>query len=334
MSFRAALRPTATADRMSVSDTGEVRARTTSYGSRLQKQKSEKQIQQKTCEERLQELYLKVPAKIDVDVLKATIAEGEQIGVEQDFLDRCRLTLADAEKLAAKRREAERLEKLAFRCEQVSKKLTELIKATPLEADLTALKAALDETNALEEEEGPHKVEETLSHSARLFLEEAEKALAERRKAAVAALHAAMRCPLVVDPEVLRKACQEGSDAGVDRPLLGKANDLLGAAQKRIATTTKLTRLGEAPPAETDIDNLRKAWTAAAQSAASASVVAEGSMKLRAAEEAQRQRAVSSARLEKLLGQPAASLDQSEVREAKAAAEESDASPGERAAKA
>ena len=62
------------------------------------------------------------------------------------------------------------------------------------------------------------------------------------------------------------------------------------------------------------------ASSAAAQSAVPASALADSAASLRAAEDAQRERAVSSARLDRLLSQPAASLDQDEVRAAKAAA--------------
>ena len=246
------LRKTPTTERMSVGDSGdgEVRERTQSYGAKLQKQKSKRQVEQKTCEERLQEMYLKIPAKIDAAVLEATIKEGEGLGVAKDFLDRCRVTLGDAQKLAAKKREEERLQKLAFRCEQVSKKLQLLIKAQPLEADLPGLKEALDETNALEEEPGPHKVEESLSMASRQFLEAAEKAFAERQRAAEAALRDQMRCPLLVDPESLRSACEVAKVAKADRPLLAKASNLLKDAERRNAAASKLARLCEVPEDE------------------------------------------------------------------------------------
>ena len=45
------------------------------------------QVEQKTCEERLQEMYLKIPAKIDAAVLEATGTEpaGAVPGAEAEF---------------------------------------------------------------------------------------------------------------------------------------------------------------------------------------------------------------------------------------------------------
>ena len=278
------------------------------------------------AEERLRALFLKMPKDLDVDAMRAAIDEGTAAHVDNAFIDRCKANLQDAERLAEKKREAARLKLMEERCDEVTKRLEELLQFEPLTVDMSALGTALQVCGELDEEVGPHKVDEALAHRARQFLTDAETAHAERRRAALAALKAASSCVLTVESDVLRTACENAKVAGVEKAALETAYNLLKEADIRSRKAHKLEQAAQAEPEAIKIESLREAWLSAMTSAAPAATLHEGYTKLRAAEAAQAERSVASARLAGLLDAPVLYLDVDAIRAAKALAEEASAS--------
>ena len=310
--------------RDSVTDIDE-EGRTASITLKTKKQKSQEIERHKHAEEHLRELFLKMPKDLDCQEMRDAIADGVKEHVDDAFLERCRTNLSQAEKLAERKREQERLKRMQERCEEVTSQLDSLLQFELLAVDLSSLSAALQVSAELDEETGPHKVEEELSQRARQFLTDAENAHTERRRVALAALQTASSCLLTVEPEGLRKACEDAKVASVEKAVLSAAYDLLKVAEMRENKGHKLTQLASADAAALKVDELRKAWTAALQAGTPAATLSAGLAKLRAAEETQAERSVSSARLAGLLEAPAQYLDVDAVREAKALAEEADA---------
>ena len=308
---------------------GDVTDRVGSIGAKVKRQASQRASLQKSATERLQELYLQKPAKLDIEAMQNAIAAGEEAHVDRDFLERCKLNLAEAEKIAARKREEERLARMKERCEESTAEIERLLNFAHLDVDLSALTAALQVAGELEEEEGPptHKVDVALVKTGREFLEAAQIAHAERRKQALADLKAASSCLLTVDAETLKAACDFAKIAGVDTSVLSEASALLTAAQIRIQKAKKLETLSAAEPFDAKIDALRDAWVAAAGAGVAAGALHEAHEKLRQAETAQAERSIASARLAGLLDVDASKVDVAAVREAKALAEEASAAP-------
>ena len=214
----------------------DMRERSTSIGASLRKQKSKKIDQIAVMQAKLQNLFLKLPKDLDPDEMRTNIEEGERVGVDREFLDRCRGNLAEADKIAAKKKEKARLAALEGQCNKVTAQLREAVprgRGDLLGVDLAALRAMLDEATELEEApNSPHKVEADLAASAHALLSEAEEAHAKRRKAALAGLKKASSSLLLVDSDALRKACTDAEVAGVDKAELKEAEAEIEAEKK------------------------------------------------------------------------------------------------------
>ena len=210
-------------ERASQGDGGDTpRERTISLGAKQAKQRSTRQLAVKSAEERLRELYLKVPKDLDVELMRSAIAAAEEAKVDSDFVGRCKANLVEAEKYWEKKREAERLARMKERCEEATTQLGALLQFEPLAVDLSALQAAISVSGELAEEEGPHKVDIELREKATAFLTEAEAAHAARRTQALASLKKSSSCLLTVDADELRTACDFAKLAGVETKALSE----------------------------------------------------------------------------------------------------------------
>lgn len=269
------------------------------------KERNDMMLKRKASIEKLQEYTLKLPGAVDVATLEQSIAEAEASNVDAELIANSKKKLAEAKKLQEKKAREARIAALAVRREECTKLLESWVNIAPLDVDMKALGAAIEESDVLAESEGnpDSHISEGLVRQCREKYSEAEAAFEGKRREAAADLESHAATVLTADPEPLRASCERAAQWNVEKGKLEQAHALLAEAVKRDAALTKLQRLtAEMSSLELDVGAVRKALEVASAAAVPAEALVETQAKLRAAEEEQAPREKATKRLECVCG--------------------------------
>ena len=193
-------------------------------------------FRRKASIEQLHASTLALPASLDVPALEKAIAEAERSGVDKELISSSKKHLDEAKKVQARKERERRMRLNNIRREEVAIILKGYVNVAPLEVDLKAFGAVLEECDVLAEAESDgltEHVDEKLVHACREKYTEAEKAYAGKRKESVAELEQLAATVLTADPEALRAACTSAEKWGVAETVLKPAHLLLAGATRR-----------------------------------------------------------------------------------------------------
>ena len=294
--------------------------RTTSL--EMKRGRNDAAFRRKASIEQLHAYTLALPASLDVPALEKAIAEAERSDVDKELISSSKKQLDEAKKVQARKERERRIRMNNKRREEMAMLLKGYVNVAPLEVDLKAFGALLEECDVLAEAESDgltEHVDEKLVHACREKYTEAEKAYAGKRKESVAELEQLAATVLTADPEALRAACTSAEKWGVAETVLKPAHVLLAGATRRELVLQQLeSAIGaNVSIAEVDMALLRKMLDAAASAAAPADALLAAARRLRQAEEAQAPMQKALKRLKRVLAFPAESLDSEAVRAAK-----------------